>query len=118
MTYGLVAQIRAPAPSCVSPMARPMAPVGATPTDWVPPAFWPRPRYLTMHRHPLPSQGSSRHRLQPGKNARPGATSVEFAVVAPILFLLMLAIFEFGRAFMVTGLLTDAARRGCRKGIV
>jgi Flp pilus assembly protein TadG len=43
---------------------------------------------------------------------------VEFALVAPILFLLILAIFEFGRAFMVTQLLTDAARRGCRLGII
>ena len=49
---------------------------------------------------------------------RRGATAVEFAFMAPIFFILFLAIVEFGRAFMVTALLTDAARRGCRQGIV
>jgi Flp pilus assembly protein TadG len=43
---------------------------------------------------------------------------VEFAIVAPILFVLVLGIFEFGRAFMVTELLTDGARHGCRKAIL
>ncbi len=38
--------------------------------------------------------------------------------MAPIFFMMFLAIVEFGRAFMVTALLTDAARRGCRQGIV
>jgi Flp pilus assembly protein TadG len=45
---------------------------------------------------------------------RTGAFLVEFAVVAPMMFLLMLATFEFGRAFMVVELLTEGARIGCR----
>jgi Flp pilus assembly protein TadG len=44
---------------------------------------------------------------------------VEFAVVAPLLFLtILLPIFEFGRAFMVSELVTNAARSGCRVGVL
>lgn len=49
---------------------------------------------------------------------RCGATAVEFAVVAPLFFFFIFAIFEFGRTIMVMNLLDEAARRGCRKGIV
>jgi Flp pilus assembly protein TadG len=45
---------------------------------------------------------------------RQGATAVEFAIIAPIFFMLMLGIVEFGRAFMTADLLTEAARRACR----
>jgi Flp pilus assembly protein TadG len=45
---------------------------------------------------------------------RSGASVVEFALVAPIFFLIVLGLIEVGRAFMVTHLLTDAARHGCR----
>jgi len=44
--------------------------------------------------------------------------AVEFAMTAPILFLFVFAIFEFGRAFMVIDLLGDAARVGCREGAI
>ena len=49
---------------------------------------------------------------------RTGAFLVEFAIVAPIMFMLMLATFEFGRAFMVMELLTEGARVGARQGII
>jgi Flp pilus assembly protein TadG len=49
---------------------------------------------------------------------RRGASLVEFAVVAPVFFLIVLAIFEFGRACMVNALLTEAARQGCRQGVI
>src|SRR5262249_24482778 len=52
------------------------------------------------------------------KRARLGAHTVEFALCAPIWFVLILGMFEFGRAFMVMQLLNDAARRGCRVGII
>lgn len=58
------------------------------------------------------------HFLPSQRRRRLGATAVEFAVVAPIFFMLFLAIVEFSRAFMVTQLMTDAARRGCRQGII
>jgi Flp pilus assembly protein TadG len=49
---------------------------------------------------------------------RRGATVVEFAVVAPVFFLIVLGIIEIGWACMVTELLTEAARRACRQGII
>jgi Flp pilus assembly protein TadG len=49
-------------------------------------------------------------------NRRRGAALVEFAVVAPVFFLLVLAIIEFGRAMMVQALLTNAAQKGARAG--
>jgi Flp pilus assembly protein TadG len=49
---------------------------------------------------------------------RTAAFIVEFAIVAPIMFLFMLALFEFGRTFMVMELLTEGARVGCRKAII
>jgi Flp pilus assembly protein TadG len=53
------------------------------------------------------------HRLK-----RAGVTAVEFAMVAPVLFLFILGIVEIGRACMVTQLLTEAARRACRQGVI
>jgi len=47
-----------------------------------------------------------------------GGAMVEFALVAPILFLVMLGIFEFGRAWHVYHTITDAAREGARKAVI
>jgi len=47
---------------------------------------------------------------------RRGVTIVEFAIVAPLFFLVVLGIFEFGRAMMVHGLLVGAAQQGARVG--
>lgn len=49
---------------------------------------------------------------------RRGASLVEFAVVAPIFFLIVMGLIEIGRACMVTELLTEAARRACRQGVI
>jgi Flp pilus assembly protein TadG len=49
---------------------------------------------------------------------RHGAAVLEFAIVAPLVFLFVLALIELGRGLMVTHLLTKAARQGCRVGIV
>ena len=49
---------------------------------------------------------------------RLGATVVEFAITAPVFFVMVLGIVEIGRALMVTHLLNNAARRGCRIGII
>ena len=43
-----------------------------------------------------------------------GAAAVEFALVAPILVLLILGIMEFGRAYNAQVSLTNAAREGVR----
>ena len=49
---------------------------------------------------------------------RSGAAAVEMALVAPIFFTVVLGIVEFGRAFMVSQLLNDAAREGARSAIM
>ena len=49
------------------------------------------------------------------RTRRRGAAAVEFAVVAPILFLLTLATIEFGRAMLVQQLMTNASRAGARE---
>jgi Flp pilus assembly protein TadG len=43
-----------------------------------------------------------------------GASAVEFALVVPLLLLLVLGIAEFGRAFQVQGTISAAAREGVR----
>jgi Flp pilus assembly protein TadG len=53
-----------------------------------------------------------------GSAKRSGAALVEFAILAPLLFTLILGIIEFGRAMMVTDLLNSAARAGCRTGVL
>jgi Flp pilus assembly protein TadG len=47
---------------------------------------------------------------------RRGVAAVEFAVVASLLFLLLLGIIEIGRAMMVLEMLNNAARNGARIG--
>jgi Flp pilus assembly protein TadG len=54
--------------------------------------------------------------LRPGR--RPGAAALEFAVVGAVFFLVVLGIFELGRLLMVQHLLTNAARQGCRVGVL
>ncbi len=52
------------------------------------------------------------------QSRRLGASLVEFAFVAPVFFVLVLGIFEFARALMVTDMLMEAARLGCRQGVI
>jgi Flp pilus assembly protein TadG len=47
--------------------------------------------------------------------ARGGATVVEFALMAPVMFLFIFGIIEFGRLMMVQQATTRAAREACRK---
>jgi Flp pilus assembly protein TadG len=49
---------------------------------------------------------------------RRGAATVETALVLPVFFMVMLGIVEVGRAFMVSQLLTNAAREGARTAIM
>lgn len=48
------------------------------------------------------------------KARQTGITSVEFAIVASVLFLLIFGVMEVGRAMMVWGTLTEMTRRGAR----
>ena len=49
---------------------------------------------------------------------RRGVAAVEFAVVASLLFVLILGIIELGRAMMVLEVLNNAARNGARVGVL
>jgi Flp pilus assembly protein TadG len=44
-----------------------------------------------------------------------GAALVEFAIIAPLLFMLVFGIIEFGRAYNAQNTLTHAAREGARE---
>lgn len=48
---------------------------------------------------------------------RQGVAAVEFAIVAPIFFMLVFGCIEFGRALMVQQILTNASRVGARQAI-
>ncbi|UCG51300.1 MAG: pilus assembly protein [Candidatus Latescibacterota bacterium] len=47
-----------------------------------------------------------------------GQSVIEFALVLPLLLLLLFGITEFGRAWMTMNILTSAAREGCRLAVV
>jgi Flp pilus assembly protein TadG len=49
---------------------------------------------------------------------RRGATAVEFALIAPVLFAVLFGIIDFGRAMMSLDLLAHAARGGARVGVL
>ncbi len=49
------------------------------------------------------------------RTARIGAAAVEFAIVAPIFFMLVIGMVEVGRAIMVQQVLINASRVGARR---
>ncbi|NLX94660.1 MAG: pilus assembly protein [Rhodopirellula sp.] len=51
------------------------------------------------------------------KNRR-GTAAVEFAVVAPLFFLLVLGMVEFGRMVMVQQIITNGSREGARMAVL
>jgi Flp pilus assembly protein TadG len=51
------------------------------------------------------------------KNNQTGATAVEFAVIAAILFVILFGILEFGFIFMQEHYVANAAREGVRVGV-
>jgi Flp pilus assembly protein TadG len=65
---------------------------------------------------PGPGPKSRVRPLAARRRGRRGAAAVEFAFVAPLLFMVILGIIEFGRGMMVAELLNSAARNGSRVG--
>ena len=51
-------------------------------------------------------------------SSRRGASLIEFSLVAPVFILLVMGIIELGRVLMVQHLMTNAARQGCRVGVI
>ena len=54
----------------------------------------------------------------PRNGSRSGQALVEFAIIVPILLLILLGIVDFARAWNVYEVLTDAAREGAREAVV
>jgi Flp pilus assembly protein TadG len=52
------------------------------------------------------------------RSARRGAAVVEFALIAPLFFTMILGIIEFGRMMMVQQILVNAAREGARSAVL
>ena len=52
------------------------------------------------------------------RKQRRGAATVEFAVVAPVFFLLVFGMIEYGRMVMVQQIIVNAAREGCRAAVL
>src|SRR5207247_1171769 len=73
-----------------------------------------------VQRRRLPQQSASSMRMSAHRLRKPraGINVVEFAVVVPIFFLFVFGIIEIARGFMTQHLLTNAARAGCRLGIL
>ena len=69
-----------------------------------------------------PQKPADRQKLKPTRSTdrtnRRGAAVVEFAVLAPLLFLLVFGMPEYGRMVMVQQILTNAAREGCRQAVL
>jgi Flp pilus assembly protein TadG len=61
--------------------------------------------------------GDSRLQAVRGRR-RWGIAAVEMAIIMPVLGFMMLGMFEVSRAVMVKQMLTGAARKGCRTGIL
>ena len=60
-------------------------------------------------------------KLRPAKRShqpRNGLAVVEMAIIAPVLVFLTIGMLEMARGMMVKETLTDAARKGCRSGIL
>ncbi len=56
------------------------------------------------------------HRQGKARQVRLGAKMVEFAVVIPVFFVFIFGLVEIGRGMMVSSIVTNAARVGCRTG--
>ena len=66
----------------------------------------------------VPDRHSARATKAARRPRRPGAAALEFAVFAPILATLMLGMCEMGRAMNARAILSDAARKAGRTGIL
>ena len=57
-------------------------------------------------------------RPQSSRSLRSGASVVEFALIAPIFFMIILGMIEFGRMAMVQQVITNSAREGARIAVL
>ena len=75
-------------------------------------------RLSTTDANVMPSRRIHRRlRRNRGLANRCGAAAVEFAIVAPVFFLLVIGMIEVGRAMMVQQVLINASRVGARQAV-
>lgn len=67
-----------------------------------------------MSEAPATLQPQPRSRRLCGKLLRRGVAATEFAIVAPVFFMMVIGFIEFGRALMVQQVLINASRVGAR----
>ena len=60
----------------------------------------------------------SLHKLWGSYRRKRGAAAVEFAIVAPLFFMLLFGMIEYGRCVLVQQMLTNASREGARRGVL
>ena len=60
----------------------------------------------------------TRSRVRARRSLRGGVAAVEFALVAPLFFLLVIGVIEIGRALMVQQVLINASRVGARRAVM
>ena len=65
-----------------------------------------------------PSRRSAAFSKRRGVSRRRGVAAVEFALVAPVFFVLVFGMIEFGRMVMVQQILTNASREGARRAVL
>src|SRR5262249_47698543 len=94
-------------------------PVVSSPTGCGPRRRWTVMPFARGTPQEPPRAATRRAPASPGQRAkRRGATSVEFALAAPLLFLIFFALVEVARGLMVAHLLDHAARLGARAGVI
>jgi Flp pilus assembly protein TadG len=71
---------------------------------------------VLLNRRRIPARSCGRRRSCIGARIqRRGVAVVEFAIVAPVFFLMVIGFIEFGRALMVQQVLINASRVGARQ---
>lgn len=67
----------------------------------------------------LPGEGFKLEKVcRSYRRNRRGASAVEFAMVAPVFFLLIFGMVEYGRMVMVQQVITNASREGARRAVL
>jgi hypothetical protein len=73
---------------------------------------------IYVERNHAPPEVKLERACRPCRRNRQGAAVVEFAIVAPVFFMVVLGMIEIGRAVMVEQILTNAAREGARTAVL
>jgi len=85
---------------------------------WYPGAQYPQSELLLTSAQPQNRHFKLEKLCRFCRKNRRGVAAVEFAVVAPLFFLLILGMIEFGRMIMVQQVITNGSREGARIAVL